>query len=129
MLGFGGVRSSWATARFVFVTLALLLCINNCFLHVHGWRQWNYETYWAYDDGVAGYPASSDIAAWTDIWGTSPPPGAINGANYSAPRPRTGHSMVIAKWNGASYILMFGGRDNNRNVSHIPRTYNVKRVR
>jgi hypothetical protein len=40
------------------------------------------------------------------------------------PRPRRGHSLVLA----GDYLVMFGGRGNEAELVHIPRTYNVEKV-
>lgn len=94
-------------------TLKLLLFL--CTLLVsHSWYEWQYETYWT-DSKSSPYTE----ATWRDIWHDS----------TKAPRPRQGHSLVIMQWEGFSYLVLFGGRDNDRSVQHVPRTYNVDVVR
>ena len=67
----------------------------------------------------------------------TPPHGYTKQMN--APRPRRGHTMVLArkqvlipgkdrKYYTETYVVMFGGRDNDGTFEHIPRTYNVKKV-
>jgi hypothetical protein len=113
------------------VSLSYVLCflVLNIILvsFVHGWRQWLFETQWSQDTSKI----TNLQNAYYDIWGDVSP-GSVNErdpAGYSAPRPRTGHSMVLTKLkDGFTYILMFGGRDNNKLVSHVPKTYNIKKV-
>lgn len=93
------------------------------------WRQWDYETQWVSKKDAA--KKSGVIQSWQAVWGVTPPPGAINDRDplgIGAPRPRTGHSMVLAEYEDSTYILLFGGRDNNKLTTHIPKTYNVKKV-
>lgn len=86
----------------------LLLC---SVLVSFSWYEWQYETYWT--DFTANSPYTEE--AWRNIWNNS----------TNAPRPRQGHSLVIMQWEGFSYLVLFGGRDNDRSVQHIPRSYNV----
>lgn len=54
--------------------------------------------------------------------------------NANPPRPRRGHSLHLIKTevdsdlHGHTYLIMFGGRDNDQLAEHKPITYNVKTV-
>lgn len=92
------------------------------------WFQWNYSTEWATTEAET----ISKKIQWYAVWGQNATTGAVN-KNF-APRPRRGHSMVVANtqvdstYKGETYILMFGGRDNDGKFLHIPKTYNVEMV-
>lgn len=55
-----------------------------------------------------------------------------NQTTYGAPRPRRGHSLVLAELNWGNlhgtYVIMFGGRDNDNSTVHVPTTYAVTEV-
>ena len=99
----------------------------------YSWVEWNYTVQWWVKGGDA--LATADEVAnkqqtWYAVWSNE----TLYGATKNAPRPRRGHSMVItrtpniAPFNGHTYILLFGGRDNDNTTSHIPRTYNIQKV-
>ena len=77
--------------------------------------------------------AKSKEATWKSkyLWGNETAEGFVN--HNRAPRPRRGHSLVAFKapqnslFLGKSLVVMFGGRDNDALVEHIPKTYNVTR--
>ena len=100
------------------------------------WRQWNYSVNWWAD--AAGVSDSAKVAGkklqWENEWAT-----LVWGSGKSElgtiPRPRRGHSMVIVQtaaesvlFKGATYIVMFGGRDLDSTYMHIPKTFNVVTV-
>ena len=78
--------------------------------------------------------AKSKEATWKSkyLWGNETAEGFVN--HNRAPRPRRGHSLVAFKapqnslFLGKSLVVMFGGRDNDALVEHIPKTYNVTKV-
>ena len=88
----------------VYVCLLWSLCAD----HVHAWREWNYSV---------NYRGSYEL--WNEQWSR-----ARSDDIGRAPRPRRGHSLVLA----GDYLLMFGGRGNEAQLEHVPRTYNVERV-
>ena len=63
------------------------------------WIKWEYE--------------SHTTDEWRDIWGYN-----------SGPRGRRGHSMSML----GSKLIMFGGRDNEIQRQHVPKTYNIIEV-
>ena len=83
-----------------------------CFLlffnFAHCWRQWNYSVNYGGSYGL-----------WDEQWSH-----ATSSDIGRAPRPRRGHSLVLA----GDLLIMFGGRGNEALKEHIPRTYDVKRV-
>ena len=94
-------------------------------VEVSCWAQWNYTVQWSEDlDKVISLSTQ-----WHSFWDLE---------NYygddSPPRPRRGHSLHLIKtddesdFGGATYVVLFGGRDNNQKAVHIPRTYNVERT-
>lgn len=91
-----------------------------------GWNEWLYQTTWA----TTEVTAESKLLQWYNVWGTSRYKGS-----YGPPRPRRGHSLHIIKtdkqsdYKGATYVVMFGGRDNDQKTTHIPKTYEVESVR
>lgn len=52
----------------------------------------------------------------------------------SLPRPRRGHSLHLIHtdersiYEGATYIVLFGGRSNDDQVLHVPKTYDIDSV-
>lgn len=82
----------------------LFLCIES----VSCWREWNYSV---------NYGGSYSL--WDEQWSR-----ASSDDIGRAPRPRRGHSLVLA----GDYLIMFGGRGNEALKEHIPRTYNVEKV-
>lgn len=75
---------------------------------VCAWREWNYSI---------TKTVSYDL--WEEQWSRL----SSEDTAY-APRPRRGHSLIVA----GNYLVMFGGRGNEGQAIHIPRTYNVKKV-
>lgn len=90
------------------------------------WNEWDYDVTWA----TTEVTAASKKLQWETVWEASPYKG-----RYGKPRPRRGHSLHIIKtdklsdYKGATYIVMFGGRDNDQKTTHIPKTYEVESVR
>ncbi|CAM9543031.1 unnamed protein product [Phaeothamnion confervicola] len=58
---------------------------------------------------------SDTTDAWKEVWGLD-----------SGPRGRTGHSMVLH--NNDTVVVLFGGRDNEIQREHVPKTYEIERV-
>lgn len=104
----------------------LLLVFLLFILSVQAWNEWDYFTSWSHTSAT---DAANKQTQWEAIWVLS---------NYvgdaTPPRPRRGHSLHIIKtdsrsdYNGDTYIVMFGGRDNDQKKTHIPKTYNVESV-
>ena len=65
-----------------------------------GWRAWDYT--------------STTPDDWKDTWGFS-----------SGPRGRRGHTMVLSE---GTKLIMFGGRDNEMQRQHVPKTYNIEEI-
>lgn len=76
--------------------------------HVVSFREWNYSI-----TETDSYPTWR--ATWSLISEEDSP---------RAPRPRRGHTIVVA----GDVLLMFGGRGNEADAVHIPKTYNVEKV-
>jgi hypothetical protein len=87
---------------YALLTAACLACPAAAF------REWNYSI-----TGTDSSPLWS--TTWKLVSSTDAP---------SAPRPRRGHSLVVA----GNQLILFGGRGNEADAVHIPRTYNVKKV-
>lgn len=86
----------------------LFIFISFHFHHLLAWRQWNYSI---------SSTTSSEV--WMTQWSKA------SGEDIKKiPRPRRGHSLVLA----GDYLVMFGGRGNEAELVHIPRTYNVEKV-
>ena len=91
-----------------------------------GWNRWDYSTEWS---DVSPEEALAIQREWLSIWGVSP-----SGVDSSGPRPRRGHSLVLYQspnafpYFGDTYIVMFGGRDNDENTTHVPKTYDLESV-
>jgi hypothetical protein len=91
----------------------------------NGWNEWDYKVTWSTNHN----DAKSLKEQWEGIWAK----GAYRGIGQP-PRPRRGHSLHIIKtdprssYNGDTYLVMFGGRDNDQRTQHIPITYNVESV-
>jgi hypothetical protein len=122
----------------------LLYCILILFSlnkSIYAWIEWDYLTYWSQKTNDGGRFTGSNfdlesrdtaIASWEGIW-KDPAPMYEN--DNKAPRPRRGHSIVVANtpsnvpvYDGYTYLLMFAGRDNSKLVEHIPKSYNVEKV-
>lgn len=87
--------------------IVAILCCKFC--EIAGWRQWNYST-----------SPSSSFIFWKDQFSK------VNSSDLNdVPRPRRGHSLVLA----GNTLIMFGGVGNIGNQQHIPKTYNIKKVR
>lgn len=108
------------------VVRSLLLFIGLSNWNVNAWNEWQYSVTW--DDSGDIDIINSKIASWEFIWGN-----LSKSALNEFPRPRRGHSLVIVEtqldaaedFQGETYLVMFGGRDNDGKVSHIPKTFNV----
>lgn len=102
-----------------------LLCWCLCHVFVKGWNQWNYTVQWDEDPTQAANLRTQ----WNDIWASPTFKGDPN-----PPRARRGHSLHVIKtdirsdYAGDTYVVMFGGRDNDQKTQHIPRTYQVESV-
>jgi hypothetical protein len=114
-----GLRKPKNTAK-IFLILYVFISLLKPY---HCWREWLYDT--QYSD-ISVDDAMLKKAAWEAVWTDTPPAGATN--PNGAPRPRRGHSLVKTVYDGDTYIVLFGGRDNHKQVEHIPRTYNVQKV-
>ena len=121
----------------VFVFYCEFLC------PIFSWSEWKYETQWVPINPIFTVNGENTMnyTYWESIWGTTPPQG-IDSTNpiappvndQKAPRPRRGHSLLHVKtrkdsiYKGYTYLIMFGGRDNEDRRTHIPRTYAVDKV-
>lgn len=108
-----------------------LLSIVLWFQHVYCWNQWYYNVSWSTSPSAV----SSLKQQWESIWSPTAEDGTPTYLGDAAPpRPRRGHSLHVIKtrvdsrYAGATYIVMFGGRDNNQKAEHIPKTYDVVTV-
>lgn len=103
------------------------------------WNIWDYSVQWNENP----LKVDNTRIPWESLWSnylsnTQPNQPAIFTPDYIGdprpPRPRRGHSFHIMKtevnseYNGHTYIIMFGGRDNDQNAFHVPKTYNVQTV-
>ena len=110
---------------------------------IFSWSQWKYETEWVPINPIFTVNGENTMnyTYWESIWGTDPPQGidpknpiAPSVNDQKAPRPRRGHSLLHVKtrkdsiYKGYTYLIMFGGRDNEDRRKHIPRTYAVDKV-
>jgi len=99
------------------ITFAIFLLMCTC--SVFAWNEWNYKVTWNEDEEQV---ASSQIV-WEAIWNKENPPGS-----------RRGHSLHLmttdtrSVYGGNTYVVLFGGRDNDQKAEHIPRTYDVQEV-
>ena len=93
----------------------LLVLLSHELIITASWKQWDYTTYWAADSTTT---PQDEENAWSNVWKNASNP----------PRPRKGASLVIMEIAGSSYLVLFGGRDNDRSVKHIPKTFNVEKV-
>lgn len=107
-----------------------ILAVFLCLLHFHvvwSWNEWKYTVQWNEDPTKV----DSSFQQWHDTWDLE---------NYigddSPPRARRGHSLHLIKtdtgfpeYGGDTYIVLFGGRDNDQKAIHIPKTYDVEKVR
>jgi hypothetical protein len=94
------------------------------------WQEWSYSVTWSDNPSER----NSKISQWAPEWNKIL---TIDGSsNYidGVPRPRRGHSLVIIKsqensvLKGDTYVIMFGGRDNDGQFLHVPKTYNVQTI-
>ncbi|GMH86956.1 hypothetical protein TL16_g10705 [Triparma laevis f. inornata] len=76
--------------------LAFPLLLSLLLTSTNAWRQWDYK--------------SDTPDVWKDVWGYD-----------TGPRGRRGHSISLL----GSRLIMFGGRDNEIQRQHVPRTYNI----
>jgi hypothetical protein len=94
---------------------------------VRCWNQWDYKTTWSLQ-GPDSDDAINQEAVWRLQWDTAE---QRYSGKYGPPRPRRGHSLHIVQtdarsdYQGETYIILFGGRDNDQQQEHIPRTYDV----
>jgi hypothetical protein len=89
--------------------LRLLLLLLASAATARAWSHWNYSFF-----------TGGSYELWREQWSKAESPD-----KNLAPRPRRGHSLVLA----GDYLVMFGGRGNEGEQVHIPRTYNVEKVR
>lgn len=82
--------------RLLHILLPIIYLLNNIET-VQSWQKWNYT--------------SSTPLEWTHIWNLR-----------EGPRPRQGHSLIA--WKG-SKIVLFGGRDNDAQTLHVPKTFKM----
>ena len=112
----------------------LLLLLGSLLVgYVKAWAQWDYYAQWWVNGGTE-QEIEEEIASrknvYYGVWSNE----TLEGAFKDAPRPRRGHTMVLARtpnlrpFYGHNFILMFGGRDNENNTAHVPRTYNIQKV-
>mmetsp|Transcript_24240 Transcript_24240/g.48206 ORF Transcript_24240/g.48206 Transcript_24240/m.48206 type:complete len:1055 (-) Transcript_24240:30-3194(-) len=81
------------------VRAVALLALFSILCPCDGWRQWEYK--------------SETPDDWKDVWGYE-----------QGPRGRRGHSLSML----GSRLIMFGGRDNEIQRQHVPKTYNIIEV-
>ena len=89
----------------------LLLCILVLCWEVRpvlSFREWNYSI-----------TTTDSTTTWQETWSQ-----ISDDDKYKAPRPRRGHTIVVA----GDSLIMFGGRGNEADAVHIPKTYNVEKV-
>eukprot|EP01038_Epipyxis_sp_PR26KG_P011787 gene11787-15773_t len=108
--------------------LYIIIIFANLFFS-NAWNLWDYKVTYASSSGTA---AELIKESWESVWSKY---FYYNETGFSdAPRPRRGHSLHLIQtdsrsdYGGATYIVLFGGRDNNQKISHIPKTYNVKTI-
>eukprot|EP00520_Triparma_pacifica_P000336 CAMPEP_0118648420 /NCGR_PEP_ID=MMETSP0785-20121206/9146_1 /TAXON_ID=91992 /ORGANISM="Bolidomonas pacifica, Strain CCMP 1866" /LENGTH=1030 /DNA_ID=CAMNT_0006540611 /DNA_START=234 /DNA_END=3323 /DNA_ORIENTATION=+ len=83
--------------------LRLLVLAMVAVSQVDAWQKWDYK-----------YTASEE---WKDTWGYA-----------EGPRGRRGHSISMSPTTDTSkgsLLIMFGGRDNEIQREHVPKTYNI----
>lgn len=96
-----------------------------CLVPTYAWNQWDYKVTWSEDPDKIG----SLSAQWHAVW-----PDSNYTGDSSPPRPRRGHSLHVIKtdprsdYGGDTYVVLFGGRDNDQRTVHIPKTYDVETV-
>ena len=83
--------------------LSLLFLLHVLPPSAYAWQNWDYT------GRTPSRPA--ELAKWRDIWGYP-----------SGPRGRRGHTMVLYD---DTKLLLFGGRDNEHKVQHVPKTYEI----
>jgi hypothetical protein len=105
--------------------IIVCVCTLSWIKFADAWNIWDYNTTWAPDPK----DAVNRKLQWETVWSQ------INFRGESKPpRPRRGHSLHLIKtdprsdYHGHTYIVLFGGRDNDQSTTHIPKTYNVKSV-
>lgn len=111
------------------------------FLKCTAFNEWRYKVQWSQ---FTAEDATIKKNTWKGVWGDRGPNGSyikpgetFNFSNQyiptlSAPRPRRGHSLVRIKITQpnpklelGTYLILFGGRDNNDKFTHIPRRYQI----
>lgn len=109
----------------------LRILVEFCILALcYSWKEWNYTVKWSH--AGSANTAENNKIAWEAVWNIN---GSFSDVQAPPPRPRRGHSLHIIKtnplsteYNGHTYLVMFGGRDNDQETKHIPKTYEVKNV-
>ena len=87
---------------------SLVALIFLCFAHwAQAWSLWNYSFF-----------TGGSYVLWREQWSKAESPD-----RNLAPRPRRGHTFVLAE----DYLVIFGGRGNEGQQEHIPRTYSVEK--
>lgn len=109
----------------LFLSFFLLFLVHGC----DGWSKWDYSTLWSED--ATDVQIAGILNNWYNTWGTR----QVNDSATQPPRARMGHTLVKAVIMDPDptvpdeiYVVMFGGRDNDNNTEHIPRTYDVEIV-
>ena len=92
-----------------------------------GWNRWDYTPQWS---DLSPEEALAVEQEWLSIWGAS----STGNETAPAPRRRRGHSLVLYHspnaypYFGDTYIVLFGGRDNDENTTHVPKTYDLESI-
>lgn len=114
------------------IYIVLWICYLHLYVNVQAWREWNYSVTWADDPNPI--EVSSKISQWAPEWDQLLTIDSSSVYIDGVPRPRRGHSLVLVKsqvnsaLKGHTYVVMFGGRDNDGKFRHTPKTYNVKTI-
>ena len=122
------------------IVLLFILLLIKC----TAFNKWNYHVQWSQSNGD---DANVKLNTWKGVWGSQGPKGGtVNPTNtynwngqsipaLMAPRPRSGHSLVrmkvptdTPKLKAGTYVILFGGRDNDNTFEHIPRRYQIIEV-
>jgi len=114
----------WVTLLIKPLCIFLLAFSANC------WQKWDYLTTWS-SLGPGSQEYITRTTVWNQQWNAKP--SNYEGVNF-APRARRGHSLHLITtskesiYGGATYLILFGGRDNDQKTQHIPKTYDVKDI-
>lgn len=126
------------------ILILILFVLQLLLIAVTAWNEWNYSSPYLDPQEANEELREQKKGQWyaflrplqgdrtTATW--NPPAGYKN--PILAPRPRRGHTMVLARKKRVdigldvydSYLVLFGGRDNDGTFEHIPRTYKVEKV-